>query len=152
MKKVYNTIHMTHFPYGRIEFIYFSLIFQVGQTNIARRQEKQATREARFAIAPFLQAEEDLRYVVARRNGEIHSECLQVSGHLVPSKQIGALERRGRVFLLSLMSNCLMIRSLEERKAHNRHRTSTSTSPRRFLEGGECCCFTLLLGISSGNK
>ena len=42
-------------------------------TNTARRLEKQEKREARFAIAPVLQAEEDLRYVQARRNGDVVS-------------------------------------------------------------------------------
>lgn len=44
---------------------------QIGQTNIARRKDKQELREARFALAPLLQAEEDQRYVEAKRQGLI---------------------------------------------------------------------------------
>jgi hypothetical protein len=50
---------------------------QVGQTNIARRQEKQEVREARYAITPVLQAEEDLRYVEARRAGLVPKNVYQ---------------------------------------------------------------------------
>ena len=49
----------------------FARVFQVGQTNIAKRADRQAVREARFAITPLLQAEEDLRYVEARRSGRV---------------------------------------------------------------------------------
>eukprot|EP00614_Pseudopedinella_elastica_P006435 CAMPEP_0172611286 /NCGR_PEP_ID=MMETSP1068-20121228/30991_1 /TAXON_ID=35684 /ORGANISM="Pseudopedinella elastica, Strain CCMP716" /LENGTH=111 /DNA_ID=CAMNT_0013415217 /DNA_START=105 /DNA_END=440 /DNA_ORIENTATION=+ len=43
--------------------------YRVGQTNIERRAERAEVREARYAIAPLLQAEEDLRYVEARNKG-----------------------------------------------------------------------------------
>jgi hypothetical protein len=63
---------------------FFLFNLQVGQTNIQRREEKQATREARFAIAPFLQAEEDLRYVAARRNGNIPKSVYKTPGLWFP--------------------------------------------------------------------
>merc|ERR1719231_73202 len=40
-------------------------------TNYARKLEKKEIREARFAIAPMLQAEEDVRYVKALRDGAV---------------------------------------------------------------------------------
>eukprot|EP00619_Florenciella_sp_RCC1007_P013597 CAMPEP_0205920728 /NCGR_PEP_ID=MMETSP1325-20131115/11656_1 /ASSEMBLY_ACC=CAM_ASM_000708 /TAXON_ID=236786 /ORGANISM="Florenciella sp., Strain RCC1007" /LENGTH=113 /DNA_ID=CAMNT_0053288449 /DNA_START=52 /DNA_END=393 /DNA_ORIENTATION=- len=58
--------------------------YRVGQTNIARRAEKEEKREARFAIAPLLQAEEDLRYVQARRNGEVSSNVYKSEGIWFP--------------------------------------------------------------------
>uniref|UniRef100_A0A7S2W6Y4 NADH dehydrogenase [ubiquinone] 1 alpha subcomplex subunit 13 n=1 Tax=Rhizochromulina marina TaxID=1034831 RepID=A0A7S2W6Y4_9STRA len=45
--------------------------YRVGQTNIQKRQERKVQREARLAIAPVLQAEEDYKYVAARRAGSI---------------------------------------------------------------------------------
>ena len=68
------------------------------------------------------------------------STSLRASGSLQANRRFGT---SGQGFsLLSLMSNCLMIRSLEERKAHNRHRTSTSHNPHVFfLEGGASLLF-----------
>ena len=37
--------------------------YQVGQTNIERNKEKMLQREARYAIAPVLQAEADREYL-----------------------------------------------------------------------------------------
>ena len=37
--------------------------YQVGQTNIERRKEKYHERRARYAIAPYLQAEADREYL-----------------------------------------------------------------------------------------
>jgi NADH dehydrogenase (ubiquinone) 1 alpha subcomplex subunit 13 len=37
--------------------------YQVGQTNIERRKEQYHERRARYAIAPFLQAEADREYL-----------------------------------------------------------------------------------------
>jgi hypothetical protein len=48
---------------------------QLGQSNIERRNQRKELRETRYAIAPLLQAEEDLRYVEARRAGLIDPSC-----------------------------------------------------------------------------
>ena len=63
----------------------FSSCSQVGQTNIASRKERQETREARYAIAPLLQAEEDLRYVERRRAGGIAPNVYKTPGLWIPS-------------------------------------------------------------------
>ena len=48
--------------------------YVVGQSNIARREYKKEKRLARAALIPLLQAEEDARYVAARRE-EIAKEA-----------------------------------------------------------------------------
>eukprot|EP00937_MAST-01D_sp_MAST-1D-sp2_P001700 g1700.t1 len=48
--------------------------YVVGQSNIARREYKKEKRLARAALIPLLQAEEDARYVEARR-AEIAKEA-----------------------------------------------------------------------------
>ena len=41
--------------------------YMIGQTNIANRKYKLEKRNARIAIMPLLQAEEDASYVIARK-------------------------------------------------------------------------------------
>ncbi len=43
----------------------------MGETNFEKRENRNITRLARYAITPVLMAEEDLRYVEARRAGRI---------------------------------------------------------------------------------
>ena len=61
----------------------------MGQTNIAKRADRQTTREARFAISPLLQAEEDLRYVEARRAGQVPSNVYSTPGLWTPPSVAG---------------------------------------------------------------
>ena len=57
---------------------------QVGQTNIAKRADRQTVQEARFAISPLRQAEVDLRYVEARRAGSLPTNTFTTPGLWTP--------------------------------------------------------------------
>ena len=61
--------------------------YQVGQTNIARRQWAIEKRNARIALVPFLQAEADAKYVVAKKE-QVEAEAKLM--HNVPSWKAGA--------------------------------------------------------------
>ena len=61
--------------------------FAVGQGNIARREAKKERRLARAALIPLLQAEEDVRYVMAKRAAD-EKEAELMSG--VPGWKVGA--------------------------------------------------------------
>lgn len=74
--------------------------YNVGQTNIARREYAIEKRNARIAVAPFLQAEEDARYVVARKK-EIEEEAKIM--HNVPSWKAGASVYRSGKWMPSTM-------------------------------------------------
>lgn len=68
--------------------------YKVGQGNVVRREEKEEKLEARKALVPFLQAEEDRRWVKAYeefkerecralKNVSLHASDA-LTGHLFP--------------------------------------------------------------------
>uniref|UniRef100_A0A7S2GF35 NADH dehydrogenase [ubiquinone] 1 alpha subcomplex subunit 13 n=1 Tax=Octactis speculum TaxID=3111310 RepID=A0A7S2GF35_9STRA len=58
--------------------------FMVGQTNYGRKMDKNLNREARQGILSVLMAEEDLRYVYARRNGQVTPNVYKTPGLWFP--------------------------------------------------------------------
>jgi NADH dehydrogenase (ubiquinone) 1 alpha subcomplex subunit 13 len=58
--------------------------YTIGQTNIANRNYKIEKRNARIALLPLLQAEEDASYVIARKK---HVEQEAKTMQHVPGKQ-----------------------------------------------------------------
>ena len=61
--------------------------YLIGQGNIERREIKKERRLARAALIPLLQAEEDVRYVMAKRAAD-DKEASLMSG--VPGWKVGA--------------------------------------------------------------
>ena len=50
------------FMFGAVAVIVMGGFYKMGTGNVARNQVKMEKRERRYAIIPFLQAEEDVRY------------------------------------------------------------------------------------------
>ena len=61
--------------------------YKVGQTNVKKRSFVKEKREARMAIAPLLQSEQDAKYVLAKKAMDADEAKLMAG---VPGWEVGA--------------------------------------------------------------